>query len=117
MTDQDTVEKAARIAGVGSLYGPYAKRPDKPHHKPLYVWTVHRQDEAAGLMMTLLPFMSKRRTDRITSLLREWRKPTPHRTHCKNGHEVSPENTGSDRWYRCLPCKRERRQERAQQQL
>ena len=74
----------------------------------VYTWT-HTQghvyskwyvagSRAAGLMMTLYPFMSQRRKDRIREVLDSWRTHSlgdynRNKTHCKQGHEFTPENT------------------------
>lgn len=64
---------------------------------PYYQWA-QSSVETAGWMMTLYPLMSPRRKQQIEAVLALWKtkKPKDWRkrlTHCKRGHEFSPENT------------------------
>lgn len=63
MTDLDTLERAHKIMG-GKLYGPRNRGNNKP------IWQLVAQgDEAVAVMQSVLPYMSKRRTEKIKSLL------------------------------------------------
>lgn len=72
MSDEDTIKRAAKVAGVGRVYGPYTRAAGLGN-KPMWVWHVQRQADAAGLMMTLYPLMSARRKGRIREVLAAWR--------------------------------------------
>lgn len=113
MTDQDVVDRFQFIFNFGSrserilLSG-----------KTAYGWSVTNQSQAAGLMMTLLPFMGERRAAKICECLAAWKtKPLPKRlwTHCKNGHELSGNNLrtiteGKYQKRRCKECGKLRQQ-------
>ena len=108
MTDTDVIERLRLVLGFGYL----DKTRRLPSGKIAYYWIVANQSQAAGLMMTLLPLMGQRRSEKIRECLVTWKK-TPLRkalwTHCKNGHELSPENTrtikeGKYLKRRCIRC-------------
>ena len=83
----------------------------------VYIWTV-TASTAAGLMMTLFSLMSDKRKEQIKRALAAWKARPPygkHKTHCKRGHEFTPENTlpngvmpSGKPGRQCRACKRER---------
>jgi hypothetical protein len=69
MTDPDVLEKAASILGV-KVFGPYKK--NNPNAKD--AWAVFINGKyAVALMMTILPFMGERRTNKILELIAYWK--------------------------------------------
>lgn len=87
---------------VQSLVGGNVYRyENKPKGKPsrwYWRWEAHGS-LAAGVMMTVLSLMSPRRQEKIKGLIAWWRAKGlrgghyRNRTHCKHGHEYTPENT------------------------
>lgn len=78
-TDRDVVEKAACKLGL-SVLGPYdnSKRLT-PNTKPLWVISSGGAT-AAGLMMSIYPFMGLRRRERIKQVLTTWKTlPAPQK--------------------------------------
>lgn len=73
MTDVDVVRRVAAVIG-GRVTGPYDYG-----NKPLWQTGVQDSARAAGVMMTLWPFMGERRQEQIAGALKKWRKRTPKR--------------------------------------
>lgn len=96
MTDEDVIARAATL-----LDCKYFPRKLVKGWKPAYMLQVGGR-RAAAWMMTLYPFMGMRRKARIHEALSYWRRAYfqtgPRVTHCKQGHEYTPENT-----YLCKP--------------
>lgn len=76
--------------------------------------TIHLNGKRAiGLMMTLYSLLSPRRQEKIKEIVEQW-KSIPCRgevnrkkTHCKRGHEFTPENTYLKKTGReCKTCQR-----------
>jgi hypothetical protein len=89
-TDKDVVDRAGQMFG----FGVRAERL-LPSGKTAYNWTVSTDEEAAGLMMTLLPLMGQRRSADIMACLDVWKSKPPHKrrwTHCLKGHPLSGDN-------------------------
>jgi hypothetical protein len=93
-----SLDKLVNIFG-GRIYRmDQSHRPN--HHHELWQWTLQRQAESSGAMMTLYSLMSPYRQKKIEDILAIW-KAWPRKgqrvrertTHCKNGHEYSIENT------------------------
>jgi hypothetical protein len=111
MTDKDVVEKFHAIFPTGKI-----KQRVLPSGKIAYTWLATAQSVAAGIFMTLLPLMGKRRAEKIIQCLTEWKKkPLPMKmwTHCKNGHELKGANmrinkNGKYMKRTCTVCQRER---------
>ena len=87
MTDLDVIERFAGLMGITHISA-YTPRHDG--YKTQYSVVVCGK-KAAGLMMTILPLMGARRSERIRRCLLDWLarpKPARERTHCKAGHEL-----------------------------
>lgn len=75
-TDRDVMDWVSGLIHL-PVHGPYSNTKGfTPKAKPLYVIN-STGAVAAGLMMTLYPFMGIRRKEKIHSVLTEWRKYTP----------------------------------------
>lgn len=70
MTDEDIVEKAYLLSGVGRFY-PLRPRASRPNQKPSAVWVVSARDEVRSLLTRLRPLMGVRRTEQMGILLDE----------------------------------------------
>jgi hypothetical protein len=104
MTDEDVLIRLHNILGVGSVRGPYKK--GKEHHKPQWCFTIRRMEDAKEVMLAIRPWMLSRRQARIDELLalEEARALSIKKTHCKNGHEYTEENTYM--WNNIRYCKK-----------
>jgi hypothetical protein len=108
--DEDVILKAASIFGVGSV------AEDDLAGKPFYRWQVNGRG-AYAVMVAIYPFMGTRRQQCIREAILDWRSvPVGNKwkTHCINGHELTPDNlclypsdVAAGR-RRCLTCKKER---------
>lgn len=113
MTDKDVIDRVASMFSFGTR----AER-SLPSGKTAYWWGVTKQSAVAGLMMTLLPLMGKRRQAKIIECLTRWKEtPLPKKrwTHCKSGHALTGENLkviyeGKYAKRRCIECGRLRQQ-------
>jgi len=121
MTDQDTVERAAR------LFGAVAHKQMSPSHmksgrKPIWRVGVHGR-RAAEWMMTVYCLLGARRQAKVRELLAWWktsRGAYSLRTTCPNGHIYSVDNTYVYEGRRtCRECKRgwHRRQAEAKRRV
>jgi hypothetical protein len=64
-TDRDVLEQLAEYTGVGRVWGPQDRGPNKP----IWHWTVSKGKEAAALMRALYPYMGQRRRAKIDEVL------------------------------------------------
>lgn len=86
-------------------------RPERKASNGIHVWYI-RGKLAASVMMTVYSLMSPRRKGQIADSLEPWRKLATYngnKTHCKRGHEFTPENTirfeqNGKRGRRCRTC-------------
>jgi len=72
-TDEDVVRRAAKLAGVGRVYGPYRNGGNghQSHYKPVWQFMVEGPD-ALWLMEQLYPYMGQRRQAKIDEILTEF---------------------------------------------
>lgn len=102
MTDQDVVERFARIVGVGSV----RPRPDRRERgwKTLWVWSAQAWGDVQPLLERMAPLMGERRRAAMVALLSD--PPTRGRwqSTCRCGRPLVllPGDTGR----RCVPCRR-----------
>ena len=96
---REPLERMQKITGIGEIHK-YSRKKQNPNAQDIHMWGLYG-DVAAGWMMTLFPLMSPRRQEQIKEALSFW-KSLPGRgansfnkskTHCKNGHEFTEENT------------------------
>lgn len=66
MTDLDIILRAADVMGATT----YPEPPAQPHHKPLAVAQL-TGDSAVAVMRAILPWLSSRRTARVTEIITE----------------------------------------------
>lgn len=101
MTDEDVVERAHQITGIGSVH--FAKQQGLGW-KPTYCWQVNT--DAVDLMTLLKPLMGSRRQKRITEVLEAFEKRPVKRKIWKGGDWVREQATlladGTKRCVRCL---------------
>jgi len=69
MTDEDIVRGAAKLAGVGRVYGPYCPAPPR---KPFWSWQVWVKADSLALMRNVRPYMGQRRGAKIDEILAEF---------------------------------------------
>jgi hypothetical protein len=109
MTDGDVVRHAATLVQA-KVSGPH----HRPKRRPYFVFWFHGA-HAAAWMMTLWPFMGRRRRIQLTACLKRWRAApvqNKKKTCCKNGHPLSGENVevlmkdGQVIGRRCATCRR-----------
>lgn len=102
MTDLDVLERCQKVTGVGTISGPI----EQEDRKPQWTWTVSKQADVAGLLMTIYPLMSQRRQTRISYVLQRWReRPLYHFSGSPCGT-----HSGFAKHYRrgekpCFPCR------------
>ena len=82
--------------------------PSRPNWSKQHVW-VALGARAAGVMMTLFPFMSPKRKGQIQSAIAAWRSRPPaakHRIRCPAGHPYAGSNLfhSSDGRRKCRAC-------------
>src|SRR5215510_5917379 len=91
MTDRDVVEKARRLMRAKRV----RVKPQSAPRKIQYRASVNGA-KAVAVMMTILPFMGERRSQRIKECIARWKSPRrfiTRQTHCKYGHPFSADNT------------------------
>jgi hypothetical protein len=114
MTDEDVILRLQNLLG-GSIY---TKTLDpRGTYKTAYRWEI-QGGKAAGIMMTLYPFLFSRRQTKIREILTAWRERKKYRTrNCRRGHQFTAETTtygsmirsGQQYYYRlCRICAKER---------
>lgn len=66
MTDLDVLEKLRDVFGVGNIVSTQVQQ---KHHKPAWVWSVTRMEDAVRVMTTVRPYLFSRRRDRVDECL------------------------------------------------
>lgn len=74
LTDEDVLRRAAAIAGVGLVRGPYQQPNSK--HKQFWRWYVNRRDHVYALLVAIHQFMGERRASRIREIIQH--REVPH---------------------------------------
>ncbi len=105
---QCEIEPLQKLKGMfgGSITGPRPGKGLRP--KPIYYWGIYGQ-RAAAVAMTIYTFLFSKRRAQAENLILAWKNtgiPYKYRTHCKYGHEFTPENTKSvnGKHRRCIAC-------------
>jgi hypothetical protein len=115
MTDRDVVDRVNNIFPCRHKILPI-KAPSHTANgklrKPAYTWSIHDPETVKTILRLCLPWFGNRRKAKAQKLLKHLRtRPSAKRgialTHCKWGHEFTPENTHVDRrGYRtCRICR------------
>lgn len=111
-TDRDVIERFARIIGFGHVN---LKRAHKEGHKDLYEWSTQAAPSVRDFIELVRPYLGRRRREKAEEVYAAALKINPHNgeaTHCRNGHEYTPENTaveklrGGKTTRRCRICRR-----------
>jgi hypothetical protein len=71
MTDRDVVARAGKLLGGGQTKVRGGGRPKAKRFHKVYIWRVNGQ-RAVHVMKLLLPHMGKRRSARITALVKQY---------------------------------------------
>lgn len=108
MTDQDVLEKLHVVSGAGTLRGPYLNK-NRPTHKPIWKWTIHKGDQADDFLRAIRPHMGQRRRERIDAAL-ERLSYMRGRDKCSKGHDNWREDQRGRRY--CRDCATEAQQRR-----
>lgn len=117
MCDKDIIDRIKALFPIHQNVTPVQPKPMQPHYsqpKMRYVWRVSDPDEVVRITNLILPFLGERRTAKANEVLesiatRAERDKRLNKTHCRQGHELTPENTKvrreGDRTYRaCKIC-------------
>lgn len=99
LTDLDVLERVQGFAG-GRLYGPYQKK----SRKPIYCWVMQGR-KAAGLVMTMLPLLSRRRKSQARWALEGW-KSMILSTDIVHGTSSGYQKELRRGYSTCTPCRR-----------
>jgi hypothetical protein len=96
MTDEDSVQRFVAAIGMGSV----RSYPAKGSRKAIYCWRVGSLEGVQQVLCLLWFGLGTRRRQRAREVMRAVvedrarpRAPRKRPTHCKNGHEFTPENT------------------------
>lgn len=107
MADRDVVERCRDLTGVGRVNGPYVH---SERRRPMWTWSVGRQDHVAPILRAILPWVGERRAQRIRDGLARM-EGLRRRGFCKRGHPMHGENLyrapGNGQGY-CRACMRMR---------
>ena len=111
MTDRDIIERLHYIwPGVPMVAR--NSHPNYPGAKMMFMWRVNKCAEVERILHAMLPWLGERRSQRANELLAAIAAMPPAgtsgKTHCKNGHALTPENLAQrERGYRrCQICRR-----------
>lgn len=109
MTDLDVIERVDRMfPGSNSIQAvvPKPVRPGFNQPKTQYAWRTGGEEPVTEVLTAILPYLGERRSERAREALRhfETRRSAVVKTHCKNGHELTPENLRNGRKGGCRTC-------------
>jgi hypothetical protein len=71
-TDEDVIEKLARIVGAGRTY--YRAREEEQNWKPVWEWYLRKTRLAVELCVAIWPHLSSRRRDQIETMINLWQE-------------------------------------------
>jgi hypothetical protein len=102
----EPLEKCLEIWGYGIIWG--------PNNDGKYTWRVSNRKQVREIVTLIRPWLSQKRRQQIDAALAEEDKylalpPKPPKTHCKQGHQFTDENTYfcKDGSRSCRICRRE----------
>lgn len=107
MTDEDVINKAAKMVGarVGKPY-----RHPNPDYKPVYRFAVYSQDLISEILSALEPHLGERRMSKVSEF-RTWLENSKYH-YCRKGlHKMEETRTSSGSTTRCHLCKMEYQRE------
>ena len=119
-TDRDVIERVARITGYGRVYE--LGRPTVTG-KRVFSWDIGKRDQVQAVVDAVFPLLSERRQQQILAMFQKRdavpQYKRPQQTHCKRGHELTPENTyvRKNGVRRCKTCQLAGQRERYRRQL
>ena len=108
MVDEDIVCRVAALLGTTATKAPpQTEERQETFYTRIYGWP------AVDVMESIYPYMGVRRQKRIDDLINAYKDRgairRDGRTHCKNGHKFTPENTYTyDNRRTCKACNKEK---------
>lgn len=110
MTDLDIIQRIDAMFPCTRIYvktPPLTPAGTQP--KTQYIWRMSDPGTVKTILELLLPWLGKRRAARAREVLEhlETRRSSQLMTHCRNGHEMTPENSlkrVDSKSYRCRIC-------------
>jgi hypothetical protein len=91
MTEEAVVRRFHAIVGAGNIR---LVRREKKNWNHLWWWDCSRFDDVEFILLKFMPWLGPRRREKAELLLSHPpRLRLERRTHCKRGHEFTPENT------------------------
>lgn len=99
MTDEDIIYKLHKIAGIGSVTKP--KLIDG--HKQTWRWQVSNRRQVVEFISKILPFMGKRRGQKINDMIQHFKTNPPKRQ--EKGKVEHGTRTKYARGCRCMGCR------------
>lgn len=129
ITDRDVIERVEAMFPTGYIsvrpsHTPVKSNGGKP--RDIYAWRVSGPGRVRTVIDLMLPLLGERRTARAREVLesidsRPIRDARRNSTHCRRGHELTPENSAvrADKPHlvRCRTCQRERSRESYERKL
>lgn len=68
MTDEDVLQRAARIAGAGNVTGPYQVKT----YRPIWRWVVSEAGQVVDVAELVRPWLGQRRQAQLDAMLQGW---------------------------------------------
>ena len=101
----------AATSFLGKVRGPVVSKVEA--RSPIYIWRAHGQ-EAVEVYQRLFPWLGPAKRDQFGRCLDRWNEVRRGRTHCREGHLLSPDNIYRDKRNNgrtCKICRRARSRE------
>lgn len=91
---------------IGRLYGPYVRREG---WQAKWTWNIAGYEQCVRALTQLWPYLSSIKKEQAQTALANCSTNGRKRTHCKYGHEFTPENTYvHNGWQHCRTCRAQR---------
>lgn len=117
MCDKDIIDRIKAMFPIHQNKAPVQPKPVQPRYnqpKIRYTWCVSDPGEVKRITELILPWLGERRTAKANEVLkslatRRERDKRTNKTHCRQGHELTPDNIKvrreGDRTYQaCKTC-------------